>query len=208
MNGLAQSKKHQGGTSLIVAIVALVAMMTAGLALIRTVESGNLAASNFQFQKTAEQNIDLAINEALLGYMQSSPIATLQVMDRNVDNPTVAYWASQQAETDGVPNALLTLPAPGWGANGPLSTGWAGEQVDLESKQLRRYMIERLCTGVVAGEIATAAKCKLYTVTYPSNSFKGTGSEDGDSLPYVRITVRVDGPKGSTAYAQMFLKGE
>jgi type IV pilus assembly protein PilX len=207
MKQVLNAPRHQRGTSLLVAMVALVAMMTAGMALIRSVDSANLASSNFQMQQSAEQNIDMALNEALLAYMHAHPMTGLNTGGRNADNSGAAYWAIVQPQSEGVPVALLNLPAPTWGASGPVGSGWPGEQVDASSKQLRRYFIERLCRAGVAG-IATAANCQMYTLNYDSDSTSNTGSADSDVLPYIRITVRVDGPKGTVSYAQMFLKGE
>lgn len=197
---------RQQGTSLLVAMVALVAMMTAGMALIRSVDSANLAAGNFQMQQSAEQNIDMGINEALLAYLQSPSNMALSIDNRNISDASRAYWAIRQLQSaEGVPLALTNLPAPTWTATGPALTGWAGEQIDANSMQLRRYYVERLCA---ATGIANANNCQMYTMEYPSDSLSNTGSADNDVLPYIRITVRVDGPKGTTSYAQMFMKGE
>jgi type IV pilus assembly protein PilX len=198
--------RRQNGTTLLVAMVALVAMMTAGMALIRSVDSANLAASNFQLQQSAEQNIDLALNEALLAYMQSHPNPALNMGTRNLDTPGLSYWAVLQPQgQEGLPNALTALAAPAWSATGPLATGWPGEQIDAASWQLRRYFVERMCAGI---NVATAAGCQMYTLEYTSSAGRGTGVSDTDVLPYIRITVRVDGPKGAVSYAQMFMKGE
>jgi type IV pilus assembly protein PilX len=197
---------RQNGTSLLVAMVALVAMMTAGMALMRSVDSANLAAGNFQLQQSAEQNIDMAINEALLAYMQSPAGSPTSMDNRNLNDVPKSYWAIRQLQsTEGVPTALINLAAPSWGAGGPLPTGWPGEMVDAGSMQLRRYFVERLCS--VAG-IASVDNCQMYTMEYSPDSLKNTGTASTDALPYIRITVRVDGPKGATSYAQMFMKGE
>lgn len=197
---------RQKGTSLLVAMVALVAMMTAGMALIRSVDSANLAAGNFQMQQSAEQNIDMGINEALLAYLQSPGNIALSIDNRNQNDATKSYWAIRQLQsTEGVPLALINLPAPTWTATGPALTGWAGEQIDASSMQLRRYYVERLCD---ATGIASANNCQMYTMEYESNSPYNAGTADSDVLPYIRMTVRVDGPKGTTSYAQMFMKGE
>lgn len=206
MSRLQTNRIHQAGTSLLVAMVALVAMMTAGMALMRSVDSANQVAANFAMQQSASQNVDMALNEAMLAYLQSHPTAALNMLDRNNNTPGVSYWAVQQPQGgEGLPTALTALAAPGWDANGPVATGWAGEQIDAQSRQLRRYFVERLCN---AAGVATVDNCQMFTLEYPSNGGKGTGTSDSDNLPYIRITVRVDGPKGAVSYAQMFMKGE
>lgn len=201
------SSTRQRGTALIVALVALVAMISAGFAMMRSVDTVNMSANNYQFLRSAQQGVDMAINEALMAYMQTHPNLGLRMMDRNIDNAAVAYWAVQQpTNADGIPNNLLALTAPTWSASGPVATGWPGEQIDNQSRQLRRYVVDRLCT--VPG-VADANNCRLYDFEYRQEGSKDAVYIGGaEQLPFVRITVRIDGPKNSVAYAQMFLKAE
>ena len=200
-------RRHaQRGASLIVALVSLVAMISAAFALFRSVDNANMASANYQFLRSAEQNTDLAMNEALLAYMQSHPTAGLNVMDRNTNQAGIAYYAILQPQTaDGVPQLLAGLPAPAWSGSGPTPTGWPGEQIDPQSRQLRRYVIERMCDA--AGP-ATPNACRLYEYTFPRNCQNNCSSGTSEWLPFVRITVRIDGPKNATAYSQLFMKGD
>jgi len=197
---------RQRGASLIVALVALVAMMAAAFALMRSVDSANLASANYQFVRSAEQNTDLAMNDALLAYLQSHPNSGLNVMDHNETDVNVAFYAVQQPQNaEGIPSVLADLPAPDWTAAGPEATGWPGEQVDADSRQLRRYVIERLCTEP---GVATAQTCRLYEFQFPRNCQNNCSAGSSEWLPFVRMTVRIDGPKNAVAYSQMFMKGD
>jgi type II secretory pathway pseudopilin PulG len=197
---------RQRGVALIVALVALVAMMAGAFALVRSVDTANLASANYQFLRSAEQNTDLAMNDALLAYLQSHPNAALNVMDHNQTDPAVAFYAVQQPQNeDGIPNVLADLSTPDWTSAGPAPTGWPGEQVDPGSRQLRRYAIERLCTQP---GVATQHTCRLYEYQFPRNCQKNCGAGSSEWLPFVRITVRIDGPKNAVAYAQLFMKGD
>lgn len=197
---------RQRGASLIIALVALVAMMAAAFALVRSVDSANLASANYQFLRSAEQNTDLAMNDALLAYLQSHPNAALNVMDHNQTDAAVAFYAVQQPQNaDGIPSVLADLPPPAWTSTGPASTGWPGEQIDPGSRQLRRYVIERLCTQP---GVATQNTCRLYEYQFPRNCQNNCGAGSSEWLPFVRITVRIDGPKNAVAYSQMFMKGD
>lgn len=198
--------RRQRGASLIVALIALVAMMAASFALLRSVDSANLASANYQFLRSAEQNTDLAMNDALLAYLQSHPNAGLNVMDHNTTAPAIAFYATQQPQTpDGIPNVLAGLPAPAWTATGPAASGWPGEQIDPDSRQLRRYVIERMCS---ADGIATPDTCRLYEYQFPRNCQNNCSAGSSEWLPFIRITVRIDGPKNAVAYSQMFMKGD
>jgi type IV pilus assembly protein PilX len=205
-----RSPRRQTGTALIVALVALVAMIAAGFALFRSVDTANLAAGNYQFVRSAQQNVDLALNEALLAYMQSHPNSALNVMNRNITNTAINYYATQQAQNgDGVPTVLANLSVPAWTTAGPSATGWPGEQIDNNSRQLRRYVIERMCSTTGPGSIAS---CRMYEFDYTENCKRvkggGCSSESSEVLPFIRITVRIDGPKNAVAYSQMFMKAE
>ncbi len=210
MNRKHSSAKRQHGTALIIALIALVAMISAGFALFRSVDTVNMAANNYQFVRSAQQGVDLALNESLLAYMQAHPNAGLRVMDRNSTNTGVNYYATQQPQTvDGIPTVMTALSTPAWSASGPVATGWPGEQIDGSSRQLRRYVIERMCNAL---GVATAANCRLYQFEFNQNGYQvnggGNSGSSTEQLPFIRITVRIDGPKNSVAYAQMFVKAE
>ena len=200
------ARRAQRGLSLIVALVSLVVMIVAGFALFRSVDGANMASMNYQFMRSAEQNADMAFNDAILAFMQSHPTAFLNVMDRNTDQAAISYYASQREQNaDGIPLPLAQLAAPTWNGDGTASSDWPGAAVDAPSRQMRRYLIERLCTATGP---ATAANCRLYEYRYPRNCMANCGAATSEMLPFVRITVRIDGPKNSVAYAQMFLKGD
>lgn len=200
------SWRSQRGASLIIALIALVAMMSAAFALMRSVDTANLASANYQFLRSAEQNTDLAMNDALLAYLQSHPNPGLNVMDHNQSEPLVGFYAVQQPQNaDGIPSLLGDLAPPAWTAGGPSPTGWPGEQIDPTSQQLRRYVIERMCT---APGVATADTCRLYEYQFPRNCQNNCSAGSSEWLPFIRITVRIDGPKNSVAYSQMFMKGD
>jgi hypothetical protein len=212
---LHRARSHQGGAVLLIALIALSAMIAAGFSLFRTVDTTNVAATNFQFMRSAEQNVDLAFNEALLAYMRTHPDAALNIVDRNVSTPMVAYQATaadmlaaQTLGPGGIPMALLNAAAPTFDANGPVpASAWPGQQIDPTTRQLRRYLIERMCQPAAEGTDADPSLCGVYVASHPNVSNPDGASFD-EVLPNVRITVRVDGPKGSVAYGQMFLKGE
>lgn len=207
---LSPASSNQRGTALIVALIALVAMISAGFALFRSVDTANLAANNYQFVRSAQQGVDMAVNEALMAYSQSHPNAALRVMDRNTSNLAIGYSAVQLPhDASGIPNVLANLTSPAWTAAGPSPSGWPGEQVDNTSRQLRRYVIDRMCN---AQGVATPNNCRLYEMLIDSNcdALNGGGCSSASSewLPFIRITVRVDGPRNSVSYAQMFMKAE
>jgi Tfp pilus assembly protein PilX len=202
----APARRGQRGISLIVALVSLVVMIVAAFALFRSVDNANMASMNYQFTRSAEQNADMAFNDAILAYMQSHPTAALNVMDRNTDQDAIAYYASQrQQNADGIPLPLAQLAAPSWNSDGTAASDWPGAAVDATSRQMRRYLIERLCSATGP---ATAENCRLYEYRFPRNCMSNCGAATSELLPFVRITVRIDGPKNSVAYAQMFLKGD
>jgi type II secretory pathway pseudopilin PulG len=204
-----QAPKHlnrhqQQGATIVIAMIALVALLTASIALFRSTDTANAAAANFQFVKSAEQNLDLGMNEAMRAYAASSANAALNITNQNTNAPTVRYWSQEQAANAvGIPTLLANAPTPSWNTTGPVATGWPGEQIDNTSRQLRRYFIERLCNQPGVG---IENNCRMYVMSEGCWSDPCPGVSE-DRLPFIRVTVRVDGPKGAVAYSQMFIKG-
>jgi hypothetical protein len=201
---------RERGSALVVALVALVAMLVAGFALFRSLEAAITRPDDEQFARAARLGADHVLADVQLGLFRSHPDVRLNVEDRNADQPAASYHASTlPIDRDGVPQVLAGLAPPTWSFGAPTATGWPGERIDAESRQLRRYTIERLCT---APGVATAATCRLYEVDYAQTCARvrggGCAPASVERLPFVRVTVRIDGPRNAIAYAQFLMKAE
>ena len=66
---------RQDGAVLVVAIIVMVVMMLASIALVRSVDTGNLIAGNLAFQRSATHSADAAV-EAAIAWLESCNTGT------------------------------------------------------------------------------------------------------------------------------------
>lgn len=188
----------QKGLVLFLALIALVAMSLAAAALVRSVDSGVLAAGNLAFKQSAIMSAETGIARAYT-YINQTGEAALQnnaptagffaTFDDGLDLKAAATWSNA--------NSVL-VPADGY---------------DLTGNEAR-YILQRMCrtTGKPDQDI-----CLVGTGNAAANS-KGGKSEGGgsggggydaatgnsDAVAY-RLTVRVTGPKNTVSYLQAFI---
>ena len=184
------ARGRQAGVVLFIALIVLVAMSFAGLAIMRSVGSGVLVASNLAFKQTTTAGAERGIEEAkawLLG--QSGTVL-------EDDNPARGYYSS-------------------WGTFDPMTFAWSNDAAvgllaaDAAGTRIR-YVIHRLCSKPNDGINAAGQQCVMKTV---ATSTGGGGSAAGVQYgsfnlkttvsPYYRVTVRSDGPKNAVSYVQV-----
>lgn len=184
--------KQRGIIATFIAIIVLVATLIAAAALTVSVNSSNTIAGNMAFRQGLVQESERAYGAVMSGF-------DFDVAADDNDQPAAGYFATIQpyAAGSGIPN-LLASAAPG-GATLPPSV--TGNSV--------RYVIERLCTAVGP---ATKSTCIIPLATSNGGSVSNqTGDQgntnflSGTSAAY-RLTVRVDGPRGSVGYMQTILR--
>jgi Tfp pilus assembly protein PilX len=181
--------RRQQGLVLFIALIVLVAMSLAGVALMRSVDTGTVVAGNMAFKQSAINVADRGTQEAAAWITANSAGATLYN-----DNLSVGYFSSQPpAEPD-------WFDIANWGDGVVLNGGTpdaAGNVV--------RYMIHRMC---VTGNESYAGTndCALY---YPTSVATSGGSMAvgatqfiGNPQLYYRITTRVDGPRNTVSVIQ------
>lgn len=185
--------RAQSGVVLIIALIILIAMTLAGIAMIRSVDLGNIIAGNLAFRQTAAHAGDTGIEEAF-AWLDSERAGVLlhnNVISRGYSangntaarSPAAgqtweAYWASLP------PASIRTsaAPTPGYTVS---------------------YIIDRLCA--LAGDPNGGANC---AVTPVSANYEGQQQEGGElaikppSPTYYRITARVEGPRNTVSFVQ------
>jgi type IV pilus assembly protein PilX len=185
----------QRGVVLFIALIVLVAMSLAGIALMRSVDTGTIIAGNLAFRQAATFAGDIGVEAARTWLLANS--ASLQV-----DQPSVTdgggYWATMQSSLDLLASdstktdfdwstaVNVTSPAP--------PTGYTV-----------RYVIHRLCNAIGA---PTDTGCvKSSDSASSSSGTKGAAAYGSYAISvstsaYYRITVRVLGPRNSLSYIQ------
>ena len=184
--------RQRGMISTLMAIIVLVVSLLAALALMRSVDTSNTIAGSLTFRQSALQ-------EAERAYVDAQQNITFTQPNSDNDQATLGYYAEPQPATSrstgDIPNVLVNK------TSGSIAT------VSSSNGNNIYYVVERLCPS---SGTATPTKCIV-----PGASLLGGSSsnQNSDNLTFsngayaaFRLTVRVDGPKGTTAYVQAFMR--
>lgn len=193
------ARRAQRGVVLFIALIVLVAMSLAGVALIRSVDTGSVIAGNIAFRQTAMHVGDNGIEAArtwLLGQSSS---------DLYNDTPGItggtAYYANWAENLDLLGNKTATTSD-----NFDWSTALNVTAPAPPAGYTVSYIIHRLCKST--GDPASITCVKLQGVVSSSASGTkgaaafGTMAISVPSSATYRVTVRVVGPRNAVSYVQ------
>ena len=214
---------RQRGASLVFALIALVSLMLAAIALVRSVNSGSQILGNIGFQQDATATAEIGTSAAITWLTTSGADLTV--------SSTAVYSAAANVRSGYYANAKDPLDATGqqmtsaaevstrqlidWDLDGCdyTSEGFAGCTIiphDVDAST--RYVILRLCgadgaassgscsqplTGSSAGGAARGS-CDA-----GNDECKRSGSASGQ---YYRIVVRVVGARGTTSFTETIVQ--
>jgi Tfp pilus assembly protein PilX len=180
---------RQRGVVLFIALIVLVAMSLAGIAIMRSVDTGNQVSGNIAFRQAALASGDRGLDAAFTWLKNN---ITSGVLDNNsasngyfatVIDPPISPQSGAPDWTD--PSAWASAYAVGTDTNGNAVS----------------YVIHRMCqtAGPFNNNCAQAAQ----TVGGAGNGMC-VGCNQFNSLPvvYFRVTVRVDGPRSTLTILQ------
>jgi type IV pilus assembly protein PilX len=182
----------QRGVVLFMTLIALVAMTLAAIALVRSVDTGNLVAGNVALKQGASQESEKGMN---LAYTCLDNGGTLFNVSKDANRPICNYYSTLQTDTVkpyGIPDILDSPSLPVMQDN----TATTGNKIT--------FVIERLCAaGTVAWDDKTC-------ITSP---FGRTPPKGDQRLPppvrppqaLYRISVKVYGPRSVASYTQMVM---
>ncbi|MEW5890654.1 MAG: hypothetical protein AB1768_16820 [Pseudomonadota bacterium] len=201
---------RQSGVVLLIALIALVAITLAGIALMRSVDTGLVIAGNLAFKQTATQVGDAGTEAAIAWLAQNS--ANLAN-----DNAAAGYYASWREGCDVTGGRTSTVDDDVvWqaGAGGAAACGMVAVPVPsarLPDGYAANYVINRMCNAEGAPN-----QPGVYCSAFQSTSSGGSGSTKGGAsygqMPlsgttqqYYRITTRVEGPRNTVSFVQAFV---
>jgi type IV pilus assembly protein PilX len=172
--------RHERGVVLFIALIVLVAMTMAGLAIMRSVDTGNLVSGNVAFRQAALSSGDRGFDAAFT-WLKAN--ATTGVLDGN--SATDGYFAVFNNPTDWTDSsAWTTQKVVGTDANGNTVS----------------YVIHRLCTALGHYDANCASGGSAGST---KNNFDvGTNAWTSPPVIYFRVTVRVDGPRSTLSIVQ------
>lgn len=204
----ARIKRGQRGVVLFFALIALVSIMLAAVALVRSVDTNTIIAGNLAFQQAATRSTDTGAEAALvwLTAIQAANTGTNPTNDIahpfNQDNAAQGYYASL--------DPTISLTASG-GFDWSDTTKSVGLATD-NSGNTTRYIIQRMCraSGVAAKDAGclysgAAVDTSGQNIKLPQQVCSGPGCPSAGQSAQMRVTSRTTGPRNSLSYAQTFI---
>lgn len=172
-------KQQQGGVVLFFALIALVALMLAAIALVRSVDTANTIAGNIAFKQGTIQEGDSGVEAAF------KALTAPTIADKTQNDLTRYYYASYDPAA-ALPKARLDA---------------ASDSENAASGNKVRYVIERMCLNAGAVD---PANCLQPPVTGNSSKASGQTVFVEDKV-YYRVTVRISGPRNTSSTVQVIL---
>jgi Tfp pilus assembly protein PilX len=204
-------RHRQSGLALLVALIALVAMSLAGIALIRSVDTNVLVASNMAFRITARESTDAGIETA------RTWLTTRRSENLPNDLSDSGYYAARGAGVDLTSNTgnAGDIKAVDWKNNNGDSTGGDIKPACLSGTDAANsvvcYVIQRMCdrTGAFTNDDITLVNtCDTVIIAsngQSCNHRKGCPDpNDARGIVY-RVTVRAARLRNNFSSVQAFI---
>ncbi len=188
IRALPRRLRRQQGVVLYVALIVMIAMMLAGVAMLRSVGTGVGVAGNLAFKQNATLAGDRAA-DAAIGWMKGLPAATASATLQN-DSAANGYFAS-------------------WNANfNPLTFDWTLDAVqtataDDGAGNRVRYVIHRLCKQTGSAQPGGGQECAVHGTVVSGGG--GVFAAGAAAPTLFRVTSRVDGPRNTLSYVQILV---
>jgi hypothetical protein len=191
-----------------IALLVMVALSLAGIALIRSADTATVVAGNLAFKQSAVYAIDRSVEQAidaLFNPVADPAVPAPVIVDKEADLPTENYFACVQAAGGGClpPNGPIP-EIPTVLTTSALARTLTRVVPDDGANNVGYYVIERMCANVGP---AVGSNCNLSATSLGSDA--GTQHYEGlvrTGGAYFRVTVRVEGPRNTVAYAQAILR--
>jgi type IV pilus assembly protein PilX len=194
---------RQHGVVLFVALIVMVALSLASIALIRSVDTTTTVIGNLAFRQASILPANMAVEEAAAAlFIDADILHTVgsRIPLRDANLPAENYFAFlQPGEVRGIPVQLQKRSAFPAAFKMLVDASMSGHQTEV------RYVIERMCLPLV-GTAATNANCDLLPPLGPFGTTVGDPALGQPSIPYYRVTIRVDGPQNTASFVQAMLR--
>jgi type IV pilus assembly protein PilX len=202
--------QEQRGIVLITALIVMLAMVLAGLALMRSTDTAMIYSGNLAFRQASISAVDRSVEQSVHALFDAALVA-----DKTNNYLAQNYYACVQAASGGciaanssipeIPKVLQDSQASPFSASAFAAAGLSDTLVPADAGGNKSYyLIERMCLS--AGP-AIASNCNLSGSAFGADP--GTQHYEGlvrAGDAYYRVTVRVEGPRNTVSYAQALLK--
>lgn len=202
-----RTARSQKGVVLFIALIVLVAMTIAGIALVRSVDTGNLVAGNMAFKQGATLAADGGTEAAIAWLTPLNGSVNLYV-----NNADKGYYATSQGTLDPTnSHASATTPAVDWDDNNcsglPHSVCVKPAPAITIGDNSVSYIINRLCEAE-ADPNSVGNSCVTYQSSSSTSPKRGELKYGEDKRfeplpgPYYRIISRVRGPRNTVSFVE------
>ncbi len=197
--------KRQRGVIVFFTLIAVVILLIASIALVRSFDTALAIAGNLAFKRDLMNQSERGVTKAALLFSGAGALSSdsSRTSDSLPNNYSATVLSSAQY---GVPDILLNDTL--WASSGMV----AGDIFDSSSGVTTRYVIDRLCRPLTASELtAPAGSIKLATYCMLSSEGNVKGGtvqiqRPGGPSPIVyRISIRVTGPRNTRTFVQQSL---
>ncbi len=191
---------RQSGVIMLIVLVALVALLSAGIALVRSSEVGLLQAGNLAFQRDLNNQAERGIQAALAQFDATGALA--DDASRTTSLLTKNYSAKRLAtDARGIP--LVLLSQSNFEAAGLTDTE---DLHDTQNAVVVRTVIDRLCANAGPYNKATCTNFSSAIGQTPASvDTQSRGNLSSPELPVYRISVRATGPRNTQVFLQTTL---
>jgi hypothetical protein len=208
------SRHRQSGVALLIALIALAAMAMAGIALIRSVDTNVLVASNMAFRTTARESTDAGV-EAARNWL----ISNSSTLANNGGSDTGYYALRMGIDLTSNTGGTTTV---NWKNNNGESTGGSFQPACLAGRDAANnvvcYVIQRMCdsTGTFSPHGSEHDRLDFYNkcdTVIISGGGGGCQSLECGELPkpqasvgiVYRVTIRAASLRNNFSYVQAFI---
>jgi Tfp pilus assembly protein PilX len=211
------SRYRQSGVVLIAALIALVAMTLAGMALIRSMDTGLTIAGNMAFKSATTATSDVATDVGIKWLRDNS----LPASNLHVDHAANSFYADWRTGCDMTGNETPTdkLDDMQWdpaGSVNPSCNAKATAATGLPDGYQGSYVITRMCTcaGSPGANVCSGSETNICAGLAGQTGFHGTalytyrgltGQEASlvaTASPYYRVVTRVLGPRNTVSFVE------
>lgn len=191
--------QSQSGVILLVTLLALVIMMLASLALVRSTDTNLILAGNYAFKRDAVNQAERAVPK-IKALFETGDLKLAS--SRTNDKTNINYYASIQTNnSQGLPIKLFGI-----------ADNNANNIIDTKSSTTIRYIIDRMSLAAGAPSIDNGGFVPINQIDAAGDGIiRGTGSPsnsnsaqvNGGMVSLYRISIRATGPRNTESFLQV-----
>lgn len=192
----------QAGVALIMVLIMLAAMMVAGVALIRVVDSANMISGNFAFRQATLNIADLGVEAA------AAELKEIRKTSSEAPYPAGCETFCRYFPARSVGNTMLDsrgLPLLG-SVDGTATRviNWSGNDVNAAPRGYSvRYVIDRQCKAAPVTDAVN--QCINFAPQSGGSKKSGATVFSSSSVIYYRVSIQVSGPRNTQSHVQVML---